>query len=123
MLLTNRLTKLLAGGVMATSMWATVTLAAEAQTGPGDITTPTTEPPCFVDCGEPPDDDDECPPFVATCDELGIPEPCDPETEDCEPPGGCDDTDDCPGGGPGTGTGPEPGVVDPPIVAQPTFTG
>jgi hypothetical protein len=118
MLLTDRLTKLLIGSTLAASMLATGALAAEAQTGPGDITTPTTEPPCILDCGPP---DDECPAFVFTCDELTA-DLCDPEIEDCgPPPGSCDDTADCPV--PGNGTGTEPGPVDPPIVAQPTFTG
>lgn len=75
-----------------------------APTVPGDLTN---DDPCDpgIDCPPGPDDGDDCPPLVASCDfQAGGDGPDEPPTED---PG-----DELP-----------PAQVDPPVRATPNYTG
>jgi hypothetical protein len=86
--------------------------------GPDDLGI---EQPCQPDLCEPEPPDPECPPFVATCDDLvfnpdpGDPDP-DPDPEDPEGPGPTDPE-------PTSDSGEPSPSVDAPVHATPTFTG
>ncbi|HMG40851.1 MAG TPA: hypothetical protein VK611_05950 [Acidimicrobiales bacterium] len=128
--LTDRLTRMLLGAMTLGAVLVPATVAAAEPPGPGDLTTPTTDP-CGPDgCLPPePEPEPECPPFVATCDDLTS-NPCDPVEEDCSPdPEPCpQDADaDCPDPNPAPEpepeVGPDPEPVDPSVPADPNFTG
>ena len=103
--LSNQLTRVLLGTLTLGAVLVPATLAAaEPPGGPGDLTTPTTDP------DPDPDPDPECPPFVATCDLTA--DPCDPVEQDCgDEPEPDPDPD------------PEDEPFDEPVPADPTFTG
>lgn len=122
--LTDRLTQLMLGTLVAGLTLAPATLAG-AQPEPGGNGDLTSEEPCQPDwepCGpsDPCEEDDECEP-PAPCDDVG-------DGVECPtPPESCDDEDECPD--PETDQDPDPDPdpqtepVDPPVVARPNFTG
>jgi len=113
--LTDRLTRILLGTMTLGAVLVPATVAAAQPPGPDDLTTPTTDP-CGPDgCFPPEPPEPECPPFVATCDELTS-DPCDPVEENCSP-----DPDPDPDPEPEPEPDPEP--VDPSVPADPNFTG
>jgi hypothetical protein len=123
--LTDRLTRMLLGTMTLGAVLVPATMAAaEPPGGPGDLTTPTTDP-CGPDGCLPPEP--ECPPFVATCDEMTS-DPCNPVEEDCSPdPEPCPQDAVCPDPNPEPEPEPEvdpdPEPVDPSVPADPNFTG
>jgi hypothetical protein len=133
--LTNRLTRILLGAMTLGVVLVPATVAgAEPPGGDGELTTVTTEPdPCFPGPCEPPEP--ECPPFVATCDDVTS-DPCNPIEEDCSPGPECPQDADCPepecpqdavcpdpNPEPEPEVDPDPEPVDPSVPADPNFTG
>lgn len=132
--LTDRLTRILLGTMTLGAVLVPATVAA-AQPGPDDLTPPTLEP-CGPDgCLPPPEPEPECPPFVATCEDMTS-NPCNPAEEDCSPdpcpqdaecPDPCPQDADCPDPNPEPEPEPEvdpdPEPVDPSVPADPNFTG
>lgn len=137
MTLTDRLPQAVLSSVVATAalVLGALVAAPSASADPDDIAvcdpevqdcsddTDTCDPICFVpvDCEDFPDwpgcdEPPECDPEVEDCDE---PPECDPEIEDCDDPPDENPPGENPPGAPGSGTG----SVDPPVVANPTFTG
>lgn len=128
---TARLTRVLVGAMALGAVLVPATVAgAQTPDGGGDeITSPTTDPCQVGPCLPPEPPEPECPPFVATCDELTS-DPCNPAEEDCSPGPECPDDADCPGPGPEEPepepepeVQPEPEPVDPAVPADPNFTG
>lgn len=114
--LTDRFTRVLLGTLTLGAVLVPATVAAaDPPGGPGDLTTPTTDP------DPDPDPQPECPPFVATCDELTS-DPCEPIEQDCgDDPEPCPQDADCPA--PEEDPDPEDEPVDEPVPADPNFTG
>ena len=135
MTLTDRLTRVLLSTMTIGAVLLPATVAAaQPAPGPGDLTTPTTDPCEDLGTCEP-DPDPECPPFVATCDDI-TDDPCDPVEDDCsdEPcpqdgdcPEPCPEDALCPAPDPDPHPEPEPDPdpesYDPSVPARPTFTG
>lgn len=122
--LTHRASRVLLGTLTLGAVLVPATIATALEP-PDELTTPTTDP-CWPDGCLPPDPEPECPPFVATCDELTS-DLCDPIEEDCsdDPGPECPQDADCPNPNPDPDpqVDPDPEPYDPSVTAQPTFTG
>ena len=125
--LTRRATRILLGAMTLGAVLVPTVAAAQPTDPDGELTSPTTNP-CEPDGCLPPDPEPEpepeCPPFVATCDDLTS-DPCNPIEEDCSPDEPCPQDADCPAPDPDPEPQPEPQPepVDPSLPADPNFTG
>lgn len=140
---TPLLTRVLLGTLALGAVLVPTATAAEATGVAGPPPGPTDElqpnpDPCGPDGCLPPDPEPEpeCPPFVATCDDVTS-NPCNPIEEDCSPGPECPDDADCPEPEcpqdaqcppppepePEPEVEPDPEPVDPSLPADPNFTG